>query len=58
MKEVVLYRTEDGLWAAETARLPGYTAYGMTEEETLKRIREAVSMYFPCGECGDTEGGR
>ncbi len=58
MKEIIMYRREDGLWVAETARLPGYKACGRTEEETLRRIREALNVYFPCGDCSESEGGQ
>ncbi len=56
MKDIVLYSPREGVWAAETMRLPGYTAYGRTEEEVLKRLREAVTLYYPCGECGGGSG--
>jgi len=57
VRDIILYCTEEGLWAAETMKLPGYTAYGRTEEEAMRRIKDAITMYFPCGECKEAEGG-
>ncbi len=37
MRDIVLYCTGEGLWAAETTKLPGYTTYGRTEEEAVRK---------------------
>jgi predicted RNase H-like HicB family nuclease len=44
---VVLEKDEDtGGWAAWCPELPGCTSAGMTEEEALDGIREAIELYL------------
>jgi len=48
MREVILYRGEDGYWVAECPSLPGCVSQGKTKEETIKGIKEAISCYVCC----------
>lgn len=45
MREVVIYRGEDGYWVAECPSLPGCISQGSTKEETIKNIKEAIEGY-------------
>jgi predicted RNase H-like HicB family nuclease len=46
MREVVIYRGEDGYWVAECSSLPGCISQGKTKEEAIQNIREAISCYI------------
>ncbi|MCS7310476.1 MAG: type II toxin-antitoxin system HicB family antitoxin [Armatimonadetes bacterium] len=46
MRQVLLYRDEDGFWVAECPSLPGCATQGSTEEEALENIREAIRGYI------------
>lgn len=43
---VVIENGEDGYLVAYCPALPGCVTQGKTEEEVLKRIREAVDLYL------------
>ena len=45
MREVVIYRGEDGYWVAEVPSLPGCISQGKTKEEAIQNIKEAISCY-------------
>lgn len=45
MRQVVIYPDEDGLWVAECPSLPGCVSQGMTKEEAITNIREAIHGY-------------
>ena len=45
MREVVVYKGEDGYWVAECPSLPGCVSQGKTREETIQNIKEAISCY-------------
>ena len=45
MRQVLLYRGEDGLVVAECPSLPGCVSQGETEETALANIREAIEAY-------------
>ena len=45
MREVILYPGEDGYWVIECPSLPGCISQGITKEEALKNIREAIDCY-------------
>ncbi len=45
MREVVIYRGEDGYWIAEVPSLPGCISQGKTKEETIQNIKEAISCH-------------
>ncbi len=46
MRQVLLYRDEDGYWVAECPSLPGCVSQGKTKEEALENIREAIQGYI------------
>jgi predicted RNase H-like HicB family nuclease len=45
MRQVVIYRGEDGWWVAECPSLPGCISQGETREEAVQNIREAIAAY-------------
>jgi predicted RNase H-like HicB family nuclease len=45
MRQVVIYRGEDGYWVAECPSLPGCVSQGKTREEAVANIREAIQGY-------------
>jgi predicted RNase H-like HicB family nuclease len=45
MRQVLLYRGEDGFWIAERPSLPGCVTQGETEDAALANIKEAVQAY-------------
>jgi len=46
MRKVILYPGEDRYWVVECPSLPGCISQGVTREEALENIREAMSMYI------------
>jgi predicted RNase H-like HicB family nuclease len=46
MRQVVIYSGEDGYWVAECPSLPGCISQGLTKEEAIKNIREAIEGYI------------
>ena len=46
MRQVILYRDEDGFWVAEVPSLPGCNSQGKTREEALANIRDAIEGYI------------
>ena len=45
MRQVLLYRGQDGLVVAECPSLPGCVSQGETQESGLVNIREAIQAY-------------
>jgi predicted RNase H-like HicB family nuclease len=45
MRQVILYRGEDGYWVAECPSLPGCISQGKTKEEAIQNIKEAIRVY-------------
>ena len=45
MREVVLFRGEDGFWVAECPSLPGCISQGETRKSALENIKEAIALY-------------
>jgi predicted RNase H-like HicB family nuclease len=45
MRQVLLYKDEDGFWVAECPSLPGCATQGRSREEALENIREAIRGY-------------
>ena len=45
MRQVFLYRGEDGYWVAECPTLPGCISQGQTRKAALENIREAIEAY-------------
>lgn len=46
MRQVILYRGEDGYWVAETPSLPGCISQGATREDAIQNMREAIRGYI------------
>jgi len=46
MREVIIYRGEDGYWVAECPSLPGCISQGKTKEEAVANIKEAIQGYI------------
>ena len=46
MRQVIIYRGEDGYWVAECPSLPGCLSQGKTKEEAVTNIREAIRGYI------------
>jgi predicted RNase H-like HicB family nuclease len=46
MRQVVIYRGEDGYWVVECPSLPGCISQGVTREDAVTNIREAISGYI------------
>ena len=46
MRQVIIFRGEDGYWVAECPSLPGCLSQGKTKEETVGNIREAIRGYI------------
>ena len=46
MRQVIIYRGEDGYWIAECPSLPGCISQGKTKEEAIENIKEAISGYI------------
>ena len=45
MRQVLLYRGEDGWWVAEVPSLPGCVSQGESREEVIANIKEAIEAY-------------
>jgi predicted RNase H-like HicB family nuclease len=46
MRQVLIYQDEDGFYVAECPSLPGCFTQGLTKEEALQNIREAIRGYI------------
>jgi predicted RNase H-like HicB family nuclease len=46
MRQVILYRDEDGYWIVECPSLPGCLSQGETKEKALENIKEAIHGYI------------
>lgn len=46
MREVVLYRGQDGYWIVECPSLPGCVSQGKTKAEAIANIREAIEGWI------------
>ncbi len=46
MRQVVIYRGEDGYWVAECPSLPGCISQGKTKQEAIANIKEAIEGYI------------
>jgi predicted RNase H-like HicB family nuclease len=45
MRQVIISPGEDGYWVAECPSLPGCVSQGITREEAIKNIKEAITLY-------------
>lgn len=50
MREVVLYRGQDGYWVVECPSLPGCVSQGKTKAEAITNIREAIAGWIETAE--------
>ena len=46
MRQVLVYRGEDGCWIGEVPSLPGCISQGSTRDEALENIHEALELYL------------
>jgi predicted RNase H-like HicB family nuclease len=46
MRQILIYRGEDGYWITECPSLPGCLSQGKTKKEALNNIREAIEVYI------------
>ena len=46
MRQVIIFRGEDGYWVAECPSVPGCLSQGKTKEEAVGNIREAICGYI------------
>ena len=46
MRQIILYKGEDGFWVVECPSLPGCISQGKTREEAIANIREAIAGYI------------
>jgi predicted RNase H-like HicB family nuclease len=46
MRQVILYRDEDGYWIVECPTLKGCVSQGKTKEEAIANIKEAITGYI------------
>lgn len=45
MRQVLVYRGEDGFWVVECPSLPGCVSQGETQDGALANIKEAIQAY-------------
>lgn len=45
MRQVIIYPGEDGYWVVECPSLPGCVSQGVTKEEAVANIKEAIQGY-------------
>jgi predicted RNase H-like HicB family nuclease len=46
MRQVILYQDEDDIWIVECPSLPGCGSDGLTREEALENIRDAIDLWI------------
>jgi len=46
MRQVMLYKGEDGYWIAECPSLPGCVTQGKSKEEAIANAKEAIRGYI------------
>lgn len=46
VRQVLMYRDEDGYWVAECPSLKGCNTQGTSKEEALRNIQEAIKVYI------------
>ncbi len=45
MRQVLIYKGEDGFWVVECPSLPGCITQGATKEEAIANAKEAIQLY-------------
>ena len=48
MRQISLYKGQDGFWVTECPSLPGCISQGRTKEEALSNIKVAIELYIEC----------
>jgi predicted RNase H-like HicB family nuclease len=51
MKEFVISQDVDGTWIVSCEKIPGFLAKGKTSQEAIEKMKQAMRVYFPCGDC-------
>jgi len=46
MRQVLIYPGEDGFWIAECPSLKGCVSQGITKEDAIKNVKEAIDLYL------------
>ena len=46
MRQIIIYRSEDGYWVAECPTLRGCISQGKTKQEAIVNIKEAIDLYI------------
>ncbi|HPZ07193.1 MAG TPA: type II toxin-antitoxin system HicB family antitoxin [Candidatus Eremiobacteraeota bacterium] len=46
MRQIIIYPGEDNHWVVECPSLPGCVSQGITKEEAIKNIKEAINGYI------------
>ena len=46
MRQVIIYPGQDGYWIAECPGLPGCLSQGMTREDAVANISQAIELYI------------
>ncbi len=46
MRQVIIFKGEDGQYVAECPSLPGCISQGKTKEEAIENIKEAIEGYI------------
>jgi len=46
MRQVIIYSGEDGCFIAECPSLPGCVSQGLTREEAVSNVKEAIHAYI------------
>jgi predicted RNase H-like HicB family nuclease len=54
MKQLELSRDDDGTWVVTCEKVPGLVIKGNSQVEAIEKMKKALSMYFPCGDCKGT----
>jgi len=49
MKKLTVYQDEAGDWIVRCGEIPGFIARGRTQQEAIEKMKQAFSVYFPCG---------
>jgi hypothetical protein len=55
MKELLISQDENGEWFVTNEKIPGFIARGKTQSEAIDKMKQALSVYFPCGDCKESE---
>ncbi len=46
MRQVIIFRGEDGYWIAECPSLPGCVSQSRSKEKAIRNIKEAIEGYI------------